>query len=127
MFGVDTKEVVAFVLSVPPNTASVVTERLKADGTIESVVVRFYSGQSRELQVRPKLRRTGNREEDLITYPAGTNQWLAGEDDRQQLDVSVPVSLDDELSVYYNNTNPTYPYTLVCYITVDYKEGQNRA
>jgi hypothetical protein len=127
LYGLDTKEVVAFVLNVAPSTSGSITERIKADCTIEDIVVRFYAGQQRDLRIRPKLRRTGRREENLITFPAGAETWLAGEDDRESLDVSVPGQLDDEIVMYYENIDPVNTYTMVVYVTIDYQSGVNRS
>lgn len=121
----DSKEVIPFVVNVPPNTTGSLKERIKADATVEEVNLRFYPGQQRDLEVRPKLQRTGNRVEDLITYPKGANDWIAGDDDNIRLDISVTAQLDDEIVIFYSNKDTVNIYTLVVYVTVDYREGKN--
>lgn len=123
----DKTEVIPFRIQVPASSGVLkLSERLKADCTIEDIQVRFYPGQEGDLHVMPKIKRTGNRVEDLITFPAGTDQFLAGDDDTWRLDVGVDAQLDDEIQIIYENVDPTYEYTLMVFVTVDYLGGKNR-
>lgn len=123
----DVSEPIVFVASIPPGQIRKFQERIKADGTIQSVKVRFFKGQQLALHVRPYVLHTGNLVEDIITYPEGTNQYLSGDDDYPLYDVVCPVRNDDELVVWVHNTDPDDTYTLNVTVTVDYHGGQNRA
>jgi hypothetical protein len=126
VFGTDTREVMIFSLIVPAGTSSFMFEALKAEATVEKIVCRFNAGQSRELQIRPVLKKNGNFDEDLCTYPKGGLKFVAGEDETKTLDISVPGKMYDQVYIYYNNTSTTFDYTLDVMVTVDYMGGVNR-
>lgn len=122
----DKKEVIQFKSIIPPNTEKVFSERIKADGTVEELRVKFYSGQERTLQVRPTIRHKGNLLQDLVTYPSDTEQYLSGDNDYFAFDLTGVVENDDEIKIFVTNNNPDYSYTLDATVTIDYYGGKNR-
>jgi len=119
------KEIITLRESIPTSTSKVYAERVKDNGTIESVKLRFYSGQEMQLKVLPYIRRTGNRIEYLTTSP-NDNKYIYGDDDYFILDVVIPVYYDDEIIVEVINESPTYAYDLSVDITIDYYMGDSR-
>lgn len=118
------KEIVSFRKLIPPNTTDVIGERIKADGTIESVKVRIYQGVQKALQINPFVEHKGNKLEDMITYPSTTDPYISGDDDYLEFDVTIPVEYDDFLKVWVKNTDATNSYTLVLDVEVDYIGGR---
>jgi hypothetical protein len=121
------KEIITFREIIPPNTLQDLqfSERIKADGTIETIKVRFYKGQQKSLQVYPFVRHKGNKDESLITYSGSTNH-LSGDDDYFIYDVVVPVENDDQMIIFVKNVDPTYSYTMVVDVAIDYYGGKDR-
>lgn len=119
------KEVIIFRKLIAPGEKLTFEERIKENGTIESVKLRFYSGQEMNLKVYPFVRHTGNRIENFTTSP--TNEpYIMGDDDAFVFDVVIPVWNDDTLTVMVENASLTYSYNMVCDITVDYYSGTDR-
>lgn len=121
----DRKEVIAFRGTIAAGASGTLSERVKADGTVESVRARFYPGQQLALRVRPYVEHHGRKQEDLVTY-VGSVGYLAGDDDSFDFPVVVDVSYDDEIKLDYNNTDGTFDYDLVVDIVVDYYGGKVR-
>lgn len=122
----NSKEIIAFRKRVPANTSGKLTERIKANGTIDKITVRFYIGQELHLKVMPYIRHIGNK----IHYPitlggGGGDYWLIGDDDTFNFDVSIPVYNDDEVVVEFENESD-YEYNLVCDFVIDYLGGTDR-
>jgi hypothetical protein len=115
------KEVITIRQSVAAGVAGTVKERLKDDGYIEEVRIRFYPGVERQLEIVPYILHKENRKEDLFTYPTGTEGTITGDNDYLVFPVSLEFNYDDELWVDYKNKGTTYPYTLVIDIVVSYQ------
>jgi hypothetical protein len=123
---VNKREVVSFRKSIAAGASDIIRERVKSNGTLEEVRVRFNPGQANTLRIRPVVEHKNNRLEDLVTYPVGTNQFLSGDDDYLILPCSITVENDDFVEVIANNTG-AFTYTIVVDIVVDYLFGTERA
>ena len=124
---INKKEVIVFSKSVAPGEKGTVAERIKADATVQEVTAKFYFGQERALKVNPYIHKTRNRIEQLLTYPEGTDPFIAGDDDYFKYDTAVEVSNDDFVKVDFENTSVDNAYDLVVTVTVDYLGGKQRA
>lgn len=122
----DKKEVVAIRTKILPNETKTITERIKADGTVENINVRFYYGQQLALKVYPYVRHMGNKLEGLLTYPEGAENSISGDDDIFKFDIVCPVKNDDELYIIIENTSSEFEYNVAIDIVVDYYAGQSR-
>lgn len=121
------KEVVSFRVTVPKGSKNIIyKERVKADGTVEEVRVRFYRGQQLALQVVPYVNHKGRKHEQLLTFAGNTNGYLCGDDDYFVYPVVVPVEDNDYVSVMVTNTDAANDYTLSVDVVVDYYAGKNR-
>lgn len=114
------REVIAIRKNVSPLQKFEVKERVKYNGSIEQIQVRFYAGQENELRVRPYVRHKGAKNETFFTYPEGTDPFLSGEDDVLRYPLALEIEYDDEIVVYVENISNTYDYTLVVDIVVTY-------
>lgn len=119
-------EPISFVAVIPPLQTRKFAERVKADGTVEKLKVRFFAGQEKSLQVRPYILHKGRKIEDLVTYPEGTNEYLCGDDDYLEFDLSIPVENDDEIVIAVSNMDIDDPYTLNVSVMIDYYGGKMR-
>jgi hypothetical protein len=120
------KEAVVFIKTIQPGEMLTFSERVKSDGTIEQVKIRFFRGQQKTLLVRPYVQHKGNKIEDLITYPEDTDQALSGDDDNLNYETIVPVQYDDNLKVWVKNTDGVNAYTLHVSVMIDYYGGTQR-
>lgn len=113
------KEVISIRQSISPLQVGSMKERLKDNGFVEEVRIRFYPGVERTLKVTPYILHKENRKEDLFTFMTNTEGNISGDDDYFVFPCSIEFAYDDELCVDYNNTG-TYPYSLVVDIIVSY-------
>lgn len=119
------QEPLLFRQNVPKGTTINLRERIKADGTIEKVIVRFFAGQEMDLKVKPQLVKKGDMYVDLIKY-VGDEKTLSGEDDTFTFDTSLAVENDDEILITAENINLDFDYTLMCIVQIDYYGGKKR-
>jgi uncharacterized membrane protein len=120
------KETVAFIKIIPAGTSAKLLERVKGEGTVEKLTVRFYPGQQKSLQVRAIIIHKGNKIEDLITYPEGGDSYLSGDDDSLVFNIVIPVENDDEIAISVKNIDASNDYTLMAFLEIDYYGGKNR-
>lgn len=114
------KEIVSFRKDIIPNSEGHLYERIKDNGQVQEVRIRFYAGQTQELQVRPFVLHKGNKPEDMVTYPEGTQPYFSGEDDYFVFPVNVNIEYDDQLAIWYKNVNLEFNYTLVVDVMILY-------
>jgi hypothetical protein len=114
----------SFRQDIAPSTMGTLTERIKDAGEVVEIRIRFYPGQERSLQVRPFLQMFNSMSEDLFTWAGGsTDRFLSGDDDYLVFPVSATVVADDNIAVWFNNTDTQYTYTLVVDVVVQYYAG----
>jgi len=119
-------ETISFMKTILASSTDIISERIKSDGTVEKIRVNFYSGPQGDLHVKPMLLRKGNKREELITYPIGTNQYLSGDNEVIEMNVNVSVENDDQIRLEVENVDATNDYTLNVQIEIDYYGGQKR-
>jgi hypothetical protein len=119
------KEVVLFRKDIQPGVSEILSERIKSNGAVKSVKVRFYDGSEGSFHVNPYVLHKGSLQENVVSYPDGGEKYMSGNDDDFNFDVSIPIEIDDELKVYVNNTS-SFVYTLVCDIGVVYYEKEGK-
>lgn len=96
-------------------------ERVKADGQIEELRIRFYPGLERELQIRPYVLHKGSKAEDFFSYVEGTELFLTGDDDYFVYPLNIQVEYDDQIVIECKNVNINeYTYTAVLDIVISY-------
>ena len=117
-------EVISFRKEVQPGESQTIQERLKADGRVTQVNMRFYPGQERQLHVKPYILHKANRQEDIVTYATGTEMFFSGDNDTFQIPVSADFEYDDEFDVFVQNADSTYQYTVVVDVIVTYFEDE---
>lgn len=121
----DKREVVLIRKTVPAGQSVEIRERIKSDGTLEAMKIRFYAGEGLTLQVRPVVEKRGGQAVDVVTYPAGTDNFIIGDDDYLEYTPVIAVSNDEELVVYATNTGGV-DSKLVIDFEVDYYAGKKR-
>lgn len=119
------KEVITYRKKLAPLEEIELIERVKDNGTVENIKLRFYSGQEMQLKVLPYIKHIGNKIEYVTSSPTG-DYYLAGDDDNFLLDVVVPINYDDEIVVKAINLSNINSYDMVCDITIDYYMGTDR-
>jgi hypothetical protein len=116
-------EVISFRYDVDPLEEFTLKERMKADGVVNQVNIRFYPGCELSLEVKPFVLHKGRRAEDIFTYAGSSKQAISGDDDFFQFPVSVTFELDDEFCVYFINTDTANTYTVCVDVFVNYEAG----
>lgn len=115
------KEVIAIRKNIKANTEEIITERIKSNGYITNISIKFYVGQELALQVSPYVLHKGDRREDLFTYPRGTDNYLSGDDDYFKYNINLEVEYDDEIKIHVKNTSEYYNYDVVVDLGIEYK------
>jgi hypothetical protein len=124
--GTNKKEVISFRKVIPANSTDVLAERIKTDGTIEQLSVKFYQGQQKALKVIPFVEHKGHMIEQMLTYPSTTDSYLSGDNDYFKYDIVIPVAYDDYIKVQVINTDLVNAMTVVVDVTIDYFGGKQR-
>lgn len=106
------KEVISFRENIEPGQVLTISERVKWNGTVNGLRVRFYPGPERSLHVRPYVRHKNQLSEELFTYAGASEPYISGDDDYFKFPVLIPVEYDDEVVVWVENTDSNYVYTL---------------
>lgn len=113
------KEIIAIRKDIAPGTKVTFKERMKDNGALVNIRVRFYPGVENDLKVIPFILHKGNRREDVLTYVEGSNTNISGDDDTFIFPVYVEFKYDDELVVEVQNVG-AFSYTCVFDATVEY-------
>lgn len=123
----NTRETISFrkVIAAGANGINF-AEEIKGDATIEKLVVRFYPGQQKSLQVTPMVKFRTEEMYSLVRYATGTDGYLTGDDDTLEYPLGVEVQTGDQVVIYATNTDSTNAYSLVCDVIVDYLNGKAR-
>lgn len=114
-------EPIAFRKDVQPSTKETIVERIKDNGVLEEMRIRFYPGLQRDLKIMPYVLHKGSKREDLVTYPEGTETWISGDDDMLVFKINLPVEYDDELVIEAENVDAVNVYTMSVDVTIAYK------
>ena len=121
------KESISFRGSLADGADVWLQERVKENGTIEGVRVRFYSGQELSLKVSIFLEKKGEVPVSLISFASTTDTYISGDDDYFVFPVVVPVKYDDHVKVYVENDNGDgFAYHYAVDVDIDYYGGQRR-
>lgn len=124
--GTNKKEVISFRKVIQAGAIDVLAERIKTEGTIEKMSIRFYQGQQKALRIIPYVEHKGHMIEQMLSYPSTTDNYLCGDDDYFIYDIVIPVSYDDYIKVHAQNTDLVNPLTIVVDVTIDYYGGRER-
>lgn len=123
------KEVISFRKDIQPGENVTLTERVKWNGAVKQLRIRFYPGVERALHVRPYVLHKAQLPENIITYVQESEQYISGDDDFYEFPCLIPVEYDDEVKVWARNDNDVYLYTLVVDVILQYEleGGRNHA
>ncbi len=116
-------EVISFRYDADPTEIYTLKERMKADGVVTQVNIRFYPGVELALEIKPFLLHKGRRAEDIFTYAEGSKVAISGDDDFFQFPVNLTFEYDDEFCVYFSNTDGVNSYTVCVDVFVNYEPG----
>lgn len=124
--GRNKREPILFRKTIPGGASDDLHERIKGDGTIEEMRVRFYPGQQKDLHVSVWIDHKGSQAEFLYTTPSSGERYLSGDDDAFIFPVTIEVEYDDFVRVHVENVDPLNDYDLAVDVLVDYYGGKNR-
>ena len=113
------KEIISIRKDINPGQTVQFKERLKDNGALVNVNIRFYPGVENDLKVEPYILHKGNKREDVVTYVEGADTFISGDDDRLTFPVYVEFQYDDEFVCEVENVG-AFAYTLVLDAIVEY-------
>ncbi len=122
----DSKKIVTFRGTVTHGTERIFRYDLRKPGTIEEINNRIYSGAVGLLKIRPYLVSQGEVYEAMVKHADGADDFLAGDDDRDRYDVTMPFDRGNYIEIRVKNDSDTYDYDLNMAITLDYYGGKRR-
>ncbi|MBK5251102.1 MAG: hypothetical protein JJE29_00430 [Peptostreptococcaceae bacterium] len=121
----NTKEVIHFSKTIAAGATDTLNARIKNNGTLEEIRVRFYEGANKELAIRPVIDTRGNLQE-IFSYATSGDSSIKGNDDYFVLPVNMPVKLDDVAKVMVVSSS-LIDLDFVVDFVIDYKAGLERA
>jgi hypothetical protein len=96
------KRGISFAEQVASDSQSTLSYPVSEDSTVESVKVRIYPGPGTDLEIEPYVYRGADGDtEPLVRYEG--KQYVDGDDDVWEWDISVPVTSEDEIRVRATN------------------------
>jgi hypothetical protein len=114
-------EVISFRKELTGSQSVRILERVKANGEVRELRIRFYTGQEHGLWVQAYVLHTGNRREEFVTFAGDTNNFFSGDDDYFVFPSNTLIKLDDELVVEATNVSG-FNYHMIVDIVVHYHE-----
>lgn len=96
--------------SVAPDSTTVYEWDVEEDTTIEDLRARFYKNQQLALRLDPYLVDPDSGRTELIRYSDESKQYLAGDDDVFEYDISVEAPEQSTIVVEARNTSDEYEY-----------------
>lgn len=111
------KRPLRFGTTIGPGEIDHISHEVEEPATIEDMTIRFYQGPELAVRVRPRRIRT-NSPKDLVTYRG--KQFIDGDGDKWEYDVSEPVEQGDEIEVEIENVADPDPEVDLTYdVTVE--------
>jgi hypothetical protein len=122
-----------FAVTIPAATTLVSRVEVAADGTVESLAVRIYSGAELAVKVRAWIENAVQERRSLVQYmridspPPGTvvKDYVDGDDDVWHFSPREPVYKDDKdnLVIEIENTDVANAYNVAVDCLIDYAGG----
>lgn len=105
--------------------ATALSFNIRSAGTLQRIFGKFNQGQQDQLQVRPYLTLRGDRSEELVTYPSGSNRYMSGDNVPFDLYIDFDVQPNDQIKLDVKNES-AFDYTLDISFEIDYVGGTSR-
>jgi hypothetical protein len=124
------KNGLTFARQVPATEAERLTYEVSRDATIEGVQARIYAGAENTLRLNFKIQ-PANGSELFLVEPADTDDgsgkdYIDGDDDDWNWNVSHPVEKGDKIVVEYDNTDGSNAHNFRANMNIDYMGGTSR-
>ena len=97
------RECILTRVSQPANSKKEYAYRNVCDGTIERVKFKFYMGNNKLVKVRVYIDNKDGTRFYLMKYTDGAQDFIAGEDEDLEMQVSIPIHAGDILKVEIEN------------------------
>jgi len=110
-----------FQIQVPPLARGDLRAHIPGDATVERLVIRFYPGPELQLIVDPYVERRGGGRQELIHYTGA--RGITGDDDTLEFHLALPVRMDEQLVVEFQNLHAVNPYNFTVTIELDFAGG----
>lgn len=119
------KEIISFRSNISALDDTSFKERIKDNGVIEELRIRFNPGCQNTLLVNPYVSHKIKKREDLITFAEGTQTFISGDNDYFVFPVYIPVEYDDDLIVECQSIDTLYDHMLAIDIVISYEGSYN--
>ena len=93
-----------FFKEVPYNTDGQIEQLLTADGFVNSIRVRFATGENGTLFLRPVIIINPDIIIDLFRFGSGADRWISGDSETISIDLHYEIEANSRLVVFYKNT-----------------------
>jgi len=125
-----TAEGLTFARQVPADESDRLTWEVGNDATVEGVTARIYRGAENTLHLRLKHIPASGSPSQLVEPAADDGDgkdYIDGDDDAWEWDLSVPVEEGDLLVVEHENTDGSNAHNYRVNMDIDYMGGVERA
>lgn len=97
------KDCILTRVNQPSATKKVYPYKIICDGVVERIKYKFYMGNNKLVQVRIFIDNTDGHRYDVIKYTDGAQNFVAGEDEELEMQMSIPVQHGDVINVEITN------------------------
>lgn len=119
------RNVVPFNFRVPAGAKNELRYRVRTPCSMEKVTVRIYPGAVLNLHLDPHVETPKGTRIEVFDYVAKT--YLDGDNDLLPYSVNIPLDVDDEIVVGYENLDGVNPYDFSVTFELDYHRGAVRS
>lgn len=123
------KNGLTFARQVPATESDRLEHEVQQAATVEGVTIRIYTGAENTLRLTVKHRPASGSEAllvDTVEDGGDGKDYIDGDDERYQWDVSHPVEKGDVLVVEHDNTDGSNAHNYRVNMDIDYMGGTER-
>lgn len=122
--GTENRESFSFSVQVAAASSGTMDQKMGADGTVERIRLRIYTGAQLGLHLVPYILRPNGVREDLVRMVG--KAFIDGDDDHYDFYISKPVYRDEKICVDYWNDDAVNAYDFRMDVEVDHAGGPYR-
>jgi len=116
------KRGISFSTTVEAGSSDVQEYDVSDPATIEQLSIRIYPGAETDLEIVPQvLKDQTNTAESLVRFQG--KEYVDGDDDVFEWDLSVPVVEDDKIQIRAENKDANNPYDYRVNVEIDERNG----
>jgi len=119
------KEAISLSDQVAAGSTQTLTYKVPEEATVERFAVRIYVGAELDLEIDPYIKTDGNEPNRTLIDLVG-KQYIDGDDDRYEFDLSRSIPDSAEIVLEATNNDGSNAYDYRANLEIDYASGASR-